>query len=297
MAVSLISEVMAFVTGSDLAPTERFVLVAIAEQANAKTRQAWQESGNGGRRRWNLAEAVGLSPTGLRDVLQRLAKRGLEVRVPLSKDSKGRVVYAVHGRQTTYRLPGFPRRDGDAWPSPYGDGGALPPDGEPSPYGDGQAPPPDGQPSPPDGQPSPYPSVSRQSPNSNAREPRHIVMDNTDAKSSEADAVVARISNEVKPRSLGGFLTHLAKSGELQQWVAEARAAGVKADLAEANARRQAKPECGHGVAGGDQLHPTSGEPWCPQCRRRYRAERLNRTADPPAGDATVTRLDSRRPA
>ncbi len=291
MAVSLITEVMTFCVGTDITPTERYILVAIAEQANAKTRQAWQESGENGRRRWVLAEQVGLSPTGLRDALQRLAKRGLEVRVPLTKDASGRVVYAVYGRQTTYRLPDLPTRPGDAQPSPRGDG-------RPSGPGDGQTLPPDGQTLPPDGQPSPYPSVSRQSPNSgHAREPRHIVMDNTDAKPSEADAVVTRIVNEVNPRSVGGFLVHLAKSGDLQTYVGEVRAAAVKADLVDANARRKAKPECGHGVPGGAELHPTSGEPWCPQCRKRYRIGRLNarpaseRTADPPGRHATVIAL------
>lgn len=297
MAVSLITEVMDYLTGTDVTPAERYILVAIAEQANVKTRQAWQEYGGGGKRRWVLAERVGLSETGLRTALQRLANRGLEVRVALGTDARGRAFYAAHGHQTTYRVPVLPKREGDAQASPNGDAQAQEGDVSPSAKGDAQAREGDATAREGDAQASPYPSDSRQSPNSKrAREPRHIVMEHTDAKPSEAEAVVARIVNEVKPRTLGGFINHLAQSGDLQTWVNEARAAGIKADIKTANELRQRMPPCEHGRPGGDQPHPTSGEPWCIDCRFRQRAQRLNGTAAPP-GNADVIRIDSRRPA
>lgn len=283
MAVSLISEVVTYIAGSDLVLGERMVLMAIAEQANAQTRQAWQESGEGGKRRWVLSEVVGVTPTGLRAILQRLAKRGLEVRVPLGKDAGGRVVYAVYGRQTTYRLPELTTR-GDGRKKPVGDTSVAPGDTSVAPC---------------DTTVSPYPSVSRQSPNSmRAREPRQIVIENTDAKPSEADAVVARVANEVKPRSLGGFLVHLAKSGELQTWVGETRAARIKADAQEAEvADRKARrglPRCEHGHVGGEQPHSATGRIRCQQCGKRQQAERINRTARSPDRPADTTVVDIR---
>jgi hypothetical protein len=263
VAVSLVGEVVAYITGSDLTTAERLVLLTIAEQANAGTRQAYQVTGEGGKRRWMLGEVVGLSPTGLRDVFQRLAKRGIEVRVAFGKDSKGRTLYAVYGRQTTYCLPELPRRLGDGPASPRGDS-------QPSGRGDGQAPTGDGQAPTGDAGPSPFPSASRQAPKSSS-EPRQIVMNNTDAKPSEADAVVARVRNERNPRNLGGLLIRMARDGDLQEWVNQVRAARIKADAHEADAADRKvsrnQPTCDHGKAGGAYPHSVSGQIRCKACR------------------------------
>jgi hypothetical protein len=48
-----------------------------------------------------------------------------------------------------------------------------------------------------------------------------------------------------------------------------------------ANELRQRLAPCEHGEAGGDQLHPTSGEPWCIWCRKEARMKNLNQTARP----------------
>ncbi len=280
MALSLVGEVMNYVTGTDITPTERYILAVIAEQANAKTRQAYQVT-TPGKARWVLHERVGLSETGLRTALQRLAGRGLEVRVPLGLDGRGRPFYAVHGRQTTYQLPAFPGAKGDAQPSANADAQAQEGDGSPSANGDVSPSTGDVLPSIADAQASPYPSTPLMSPNSNARvrEPKHIVMEHTDAKPLEAEAVLLRITNEINPRSLGGFVVHLVRQGEIQKWVDEARAAATKAELKAINEARQRARPCPHGEPGGDQLHPTSGEPWCIRCRHRSRLERLNGTA------------------
>jgi hypothetical protein len=281
VALSLVGEVMGFVTGTDLTPTERYILAVIAEQANAKTRQAYQVTGDG-KSRWVLHERVGLSETGLRTALQRLAGRGLEVRMPLGTDGRGRPFYAVHGRQTTYQLPVFPNSKGDAQPSPNADVSPSTGDVSPSANGDAQASEGDVSPSIADAQPSPFPSnplSNYQQQHARANEPQRLITDATDAKPAEAQAVIARIQNEIQPRSLPRFVAHLARDGDLQRWVDDVRAAATKAELKAINdARRRAGP-CQHGENGGDQLHPVSGEPWCARCRQRHRAERLNGTA------------------
>lgn len=119
MAVQLIAEVLRAVTGSDLTPAERLVLILIAERANAQSREAW----SGGTDRWDLARLAGLSPTGLRAVLQKLAARGHEVRVAHGKDATGRPIFAAWNRQTTYRLPILL---GDTPVSPVGDAQVSP---------------------------------------------------------------------------------------------------------------------------------------------------------------------------
>jgi hypothetical protein len=102
MAVRLIAEVLKYAGAHpDVTTGERLVLILIAERANGQTREAW----SGGADVWSLGQAAGMAPTTLRTVLQRLAKRGLELRVSRGTDSKGRPVYASWNRQTTYRLP------------------------------------------------------------------------------------------------------------------------------------------------------------------------------------------------
>lgn len=286
MAISLVSEVMNYVTGTDLTVAERYILATIAEQANAKTRQAWQETAPG-KRRWVLAERVGLSETGLRTALQRLAKRGLECRVPLGTDSKGRAFYAVHGRQTTYQVPVLPGAKGDAQASPSedqidlnGDVLASTGDAQASAYGDVLPSTGDVLPSRGDVQASPYPSspVIPKS-NSSTREPRVIVIDATGATPAEADAIVKRIHAERNPKNLSGFLRHLAASGDLGQYLTDVRAAAARyADDADRKIR-QSQPRCEHGMAGGEQPHSATGHIRCGSCRNRNRAGRLNGTA------------------
>lgn len=261
MAVSLVSEVVAYLMGSDLTTAERLVLLAIAEQANRDTRKAWQSNGGDGKRRWVLSEVTGFSESGLRNVCQKLAKRGIEVREAFGKDTSGRILYAVYGRQTTYLLP------------PLGDS-EMSPRGGPtqSPRGGPYESPGDSNESPGDSDVSPFPSASLLLPNSSRGEPRQIVLKNTNAKPSEADAVVARVKNEnPNLRSLGAFIAHLAKAGELQDRVNQVRAARIKAEAQETEAAdikaRQGLPRCQHGKAGGDLPHSVSGQIRCRPCR------------------------------
>ncbi|GAA2630003.1 hypothetical protein [Streptomyces axinellae] len=88
---------------ADLTPAERMVLVAIGENVrdDDPKRETWAD--------FNahvLAQRAGLNGQGsLKSALQRLAKRGLEVRIPLTSGKDGRALYAVPGKQCRYRFP------------------------------------------------------------------------------------------------------------------------------------------------------------------------------------------------
>mgnify|MGYP001952503064 CR=1 FL=1 len=58
--------------------------------------------------RERLCQVAGVNSDTLKDVLQRLAERGLEVRVELGRDRNGRPYYARRGRDMEFKLPRFP---------------------------------------------------------------------------------------------------------------------------------------------------------------------------------------------
>lgn len=268
MAISLVVEVMEYVTGTDLTPTERYVLAVIAERASEKSRKAWQQAG-----KWSLAERVGISDRGLRKVLAGLAERGLEVRVPLSVSPDGRPTFAANGHQTTYLLPPLKREGGT--PVPAKGGTTVPPKGGTTKQKGGTTRQKGGTTVPP------YTSDTSdtRATAAPAREPRTTVMEATGATPAEADAIVKRIALERNPNNLSGFVRHLAASGDLRQYLTDARAAAAR--YADDNDRkiRQGMPRCEHGVAGGTQTHTVTGLVRCGACRTRNRAEHLNGTA------------------
>lgn len=273
MAISLVVEVMDYVTGTDLTPTERYVLVVIAERASEKSRKAWQQAG-----KWSLAERVGISDRGLRKVLAGLAERGLEVRVPLSVSADGRPTYAANGHQTTYLLPPLRREGGTQVPAKGGT--TVPPKGGTTKQKGGTTRQKGGTAVPP------YTSDTSdtRATAAPAREPRTIVMDATGATPDEADAIVKRIHAERNPKNLSGFLRRLADDGDLRQFLVDVRAAAAR--YADDNDRkiRQGMARCEHGVAGGTQPHTVTGLVRCGACRVRDRAARLG-------GDAQIIRL------
>jgi hypothetical protein len=111
VAIELICEVLKHAP-QDLSSAERLVLVVIAEAANGATRKCWPK-------RETIAHRAGLELSGLKKVFQKLAARGLEVRIPIGKDKKGGLVFAHEGHQTEYLLPRFdihsPDQRGDGW--------------------------------------------------------------------------------------------------------------------------------------------------------------------------------------
>ena len=103
MAWQLSAEVAAYLqsdASGDLTPAEGMVLWAIAEKADEATRTAFDGDS------WKLSRAIKVgSDAGLRRVFQRLASRGLEVRVQRGVDGRGYPMFAHRGAQLTYRLP------------------------------------------------------------------------------------------------------------------------------------------------------------------------------------------------
>lgn len=97
MAWQLVKEVLDGAP-ADLGPSERLVLVALAEWADVDERLCWRTAGE-------LAARVGISEDGLRKIMGRLAKCNLDPRVPISFGSNGAPVFAHKGRATTFRLP------------------------------------------------------------------------------------------------------------------------------------------------------------------------------------------------
>lgn len=80
-------------------PTERLVLLEIADLANDDTRIAQFGPDD-------VAERLGTTALGVRKSVQRLATKGIELRIPVGFDKKtGAPVFAHHGRQTNYRIP------------------------------------------------------------------------------------------------------------------------------------------------------------------------------------------------
>lgn len=89
----------------DLTPAERLVLSVLAGYVvDEATRECFPGLDK-------LVKRTGLKPDSLRKVFQRLAARGLDPRVSLGVDKKGRSVYAHENVRTTYRIPRFESRD------------------------------------------------------------------------------------------------------------------------------------------------------------------------------------------
>lgn len=98
MGIGLVVEVLTHAP-AELGPSERMVLVVLAEDARDATRESW------GLTRAELGRRTGMSPEALKKAFQRLARAGLEVRVPVKFTDKGKPVYAYEGRRSTYRIP------------------------------------------------------------------------------------------------------------------------------------------------------------------------------------------------
>lgn len=92
---------------SDISHAEWRLLVVLAEKADDRTRLCWPSTEL-------LQRRVGVTDSGLRQIMQSLAARGLEVRVPIGKDKNGAVMYARRGSQRTYRLPTLPDQLGSS---------------------------------------------------------------------------------------------------------------------------------------------------------------------------------------
>lgn len=84
----------------DLDTGELALLLILADEANDQTRECFPGMDE-------LCTYMRMTADGIGRILQRLAKRGIELRAPVGKDKNGRVVYARKGVRTTYVIPRF----------------------------------------------------------------------------------------------------------------------------------------------------------------------------------------------
>lgn len=110
VSVELIREVMDWMERApkDLSQSERLVLMVIAEQSREHSRNyngRVIEARTCFPGRESMMKWIGLEETSLRSAYQRLAHRGLEVRVEQGRDAAGRPVYAARGHATVLKLP------------------------------------------------------------------------------------------------------------------------------------------------------------------------------------------------
>lgn len=117
MAESLVGEVAAWLgtpAAQGMPASDRLVLMIIAERAHKGSRRMLWHRGD--RRddgtKITLTETLqirtGLGKRGLSEALQRLAARGIEVRVQIDTDKSGRPVFARRGHAVDYHLPPLP---------------------------------------------------------------------------------------------------------------------------------------------------------------------------------------------
>lgn len=89
---------------ADWTAAERLVAWVIADDANDTTRKSWIKLPE-------LMQRTGIkSEVGVRKALQRLAARGYEFRVPISKGKDGRLVFAAKGHSLDFIVPPMPDR-------------------------------------------------------------------------------------------------------------------------------------------------------------------------------------------
>ncbi|MGW6258620.1 hypothetical protein [Streptomyces sp. NPDC055085] len=222
MGIKRIVEVLDHVP-EELTAAERMVLVAIAENINDADpkRETWPDFNAG-----VLARRTGLTGDGaLKRALQRLAKRGMEVRVPIATGKDGRLLYAVPGRQCRYRLPVLTGEVG-ASPGVTEGGTTVPPR---APQG-GTTVPPGGTTVPPKGGPqsrlagpqSP-PSPPPHSPHSSLSVAEQVVRDSGVVAEDERETFIDWINNNHSPRGPAWWRT-VARNGDLRDLAEKWRA-------------------------------------------------------------------------
>lgn len=95
--------------GSELTDKEFVVLFSIADRViDERTRLMRRFKGDDCELYDRLCQIAGVGTEGLKKVLQRLAGRGLDVRVVWKYDRNGEPVYAAKGHAMDFRLPKLP---------------------------------------------------------------------------------------------------------------------------------------------------------------------------------------------
>lgn len=103
MAWQLVVEVLDHAP-PDLTAAELLVLVALAEKMPRRGPYDYTTR--------HLMRRTRLKERGLRAAVERLAGRGIDVRVPIGVDKRGRPLYAAYGLAPRWKLPAFDPPDG-----------------------------------------------------------------------------------------------------------------------------------------------------------------------------------------
>lgn len=218
---------------AELDPTARAVLAVIADDAHERTRISRIPMDL-------LMHRSGVTTRdALKKVLQRLARAGYEIRIPVGTDTLGRPIYAARGRATQYRIPVFPERDVPHRPNRSRMGGTSSPltdrmGGTGSPMG--------GTSSPYRGLSSPPLSSDLNSSSSGAdcsqasgstphgmrrtSSVEDLIVTECGATPEEAASLVDHIRNQGEAkRSLSGYVRHLVANGDMAERLRRLRAA------------------------------------------------------------------------
>lgn len=111
MSGRLVGEVVEWLrtpAAAGLSQAERAVLFVVAERAHEHSRLMLRHRTDTESLFERIRGALGISEGSLGNVFGRLAKRGVEVRVPTGTDKRGRPTFANNGHNTRFRLPDFP---------------------------------------------------------------------------------------------------------------------------------------------------------------------------------------------
>jgi hypothetical protein len=102
--------------GADLSQAERVVLFTVAERSNPETREMWRHKADRESLYERIRRVTGMEEKSLGNVFGRLAKRGLDVRVPTGVNKRGQPTFANCGHSTRFRLPVFTIEEGTPKP-------------------------------------------------------------------------------------------------------------------------------------------------------------------------------------
>ncbi|WP_141576170.1 hypothetical protein [Actinomadura sp. WMMA1423] len=95
--------------GAELSDKEFAVLLTIADRVLDERARDMRRFKNDDCDLYDrLCQVAKVSPQGLKKILQRLAERGLDVRVVWKRDKNGDPVYAAKGHAMDFRLPELP---------------------------------------------------------------------------------------------------------------------------------------------------------------------------------------------
>lgn len=108
---------------------------------------------------------------------------------------------------------------------------------------------------------------SPQDPSSPRARAVQIVTARTGATSEEAEEIIKGVEANNRVRSLPAFLRTMAERGDLDVELAKLRSRNGRASLAAWLDWLATLPACEHGLPGGEQRRPDTGKAQCPQCR------------------------------